>query len=161
MIRYLLPFATDANEIVQGMDTAATKGDIPMIELLLSSPLANVNGKWSRDTPLFRAGLAHNYETMKFLLEHGADPNLASRGLRSHGCIVVGWRPGDPDSIPLHVVAGFDVGGENHWVRVNEERLEEARKCCQLLLDAGSNVNAHGHCYLTPLHLSVSKNLPQ
>jgi ankyrin repeat protein len=152
--RFLLPFATDPSEIARGMDTAATKGDIPMLELLLSSPLANVNGKWSDDTPLFRAGLPHNYETMKFLLERGADPNLASRGLRSQGCVMVGWMPGDPDSTPLHAVAGFDVGGEHH-----SGSAEEARKCCQLLLDAGSNVNAQGHCYMTPLHISASKNL--
>jgi ankyrin repeat protein len=159
IIRYLVPLARDRHDFATGMDDAATQGNIPMLKLLLSSPLANVNGKYSGDTPLFRAGLPHRYETMKFLLENGADPNLASRGLRSQGCVAVGWSPNDPDSIPLHAVAGFDVGGQHHWGKVDEERLEQARKCCQLLLDAGTNVNAQGHSHQTPLHLSASRNL--
>lgn len=159
MIRYLIPLAKNPHEFASGMDTAATEGNIPMLKLLLTSPLANVNGKWSGDTPLFRAGLPHKYETMKFLLENGADPNIASRGLRSQGCVMVSWSPNDPDSIPLHAVAGFCVGGQSHWRRINEERLENARKCCQLLLDAGSNVNAQGHQHQTPLHISASRNL--
>ncbi|KAJ5369033.1 Ankyrin repeat-containing protein [Penicillium cataractarum] len=159
MIRYLIPLAKNPHDFASGMDTAATDGNIPMLKLLLTSPLANVNGKWSRDTPLFRAGLPHQYETMKFLLENGADPNIASRGLRSQGCVMVSWSPNDPDSIPLHAVAGFCVGGQRHWRRIDEERLENARKCCQLLLDAGSNVNAQGNRHQTPLHISVSRNL--
>ncbi|KAJ5151182.1 Ankyrin repeat-containing protein [Penicillium canariense] len=127
--RYLISFANDPHDFAKGLDDAATEGNIPKIELLLSSPLANVNGKWSRDTPLFRAGLSHHYDTMKFLLERGADPNIASRGLRSHGCIVVGWKLGDPDSIPLHAVAGFGVGGMRYWRSVDEARLEKAQKC--------------------------------
>lgn len=79
-IRYLIPVAKNPHDFAGGMDTPANQGNVPMLELLLRPPLANVNGKWSGDTPLFGAGLPHHYEKVDFFLRTVLIPKIALRG---------------------------------------------------------------------------------
>ncbi|KAJ5669013.1 Ankyrin repeat-containing protein [Penicillium macrosclerotiorum] len=154
----LILLVTNEREIDDALDHAASYGKTDWVKLLLTSPLANVNGR-SSDTPLFRAGLDHHLETMKLLLRRGADPNKGSVGLRSHGCVMVPHSPDDAPSFPLHAIAGFQTGGESSWGTADAARLQRARECCQVLIDAGANVNAQGLRGNTSLHISASKNL--
>ncbi|KAJ5763655.1 Ankyrin repeat-containing protein [Penicillium manginii] len=156
--RELILLVNDGREIDRALDNAASQGKIDWIDLILTSPLANVDGTGS-DTPLFRAGLDHHVEAIKLLLERGADPNKRSVGVRSHGCIIVGSPIKVDLSGPLHAVSGFNtVGLPNHY-SIDERRLEISRECAQILIDAGADVQARGLRGDTPLHLSVSRNL--
>lgn len=77
--------AMDAEKYFQGsaqiaLVDAAGRGDILRMRQLIAAG-ADVN-QVGRDgvTPLFwAAGIKHNLEGFKFLLEHGADPNIATR----------------------------------------------------------------------------------
>jgi ankyrin repeat protein len=157
-VQELLPLA-NSQELDEGMDAVASKGDVAIMKLLLSSSHVNVDCT-SNDTPLFRAALGHHLEAMKLLLDHGADPNKGSRGLRSRGCIMV-VIPREL-STPLHAVAGFDtLTGVNTRPASTKpaETQKRAQECCQLLLDAGCDPNIRGYDDNTPLHFCAGSNL--
>ncbi|KAJ5985583.1 hypothetical protein N7522_012779 [Penicillium canescens] len=157
-VQELLPLA-NPQELDEAMDAVASKGDIAMMKLLLSSSHVNVDCT-SNDTPLFSAALGHHLEAMKLLLDHGADPNKGSRGLRSRGCIMV-VSPREL-STPLHAVAGFDIlTGVNTRPASTKpaETQKRAQECCQLLLDAGCDPNIRGYDDNTPLHFCAGSNL--
>jgi ankyrin repeat protein len=158
-VQELLPRTASAQELDEVMDAVATKGDADMMKLLLTSSHVNVNGT-SNDTPLFRAALGHHFDVMKLLLDHGANPDLGSKGLRSQGCVVVGVP--EELSTPLHAVAGFDsisglIRGSSLTKRVDAQ--QRANECCQLLLNAGCDPNARGLHENTPLHFCAASNL--
>lgn len=74
-------------------------------------------------------------KTCKFLLDHGADPNVRAFNTPDfpgalHMCasaIFSGFKSGDPDKAKLL-----------------RRRREAYLKCCRLLVDAGAEVNAEG-----------------
>ena len=93
---------------------AALKGDrIPMMELLVSCG-ADVNAEWRGEFPIIFAPCeAVDPEALKWLLEHGANPNCADPNRRF------------PDTALDYVIGTY--------VR-SPERL---RACIDLLLEAG------------------------
>ncbi|OQE23945.1 hypothetical protein PENSTE_c008G08596 [Penicillium steckii] len=127
VVRELIPLASDEMEIDKALDQAATWGRTDWVDMILTSPLANVN-RIGSDAPLFRAGLDHRAEVIKLLLERGADPNSKSEGVRSHGCIMACLGQGEALSTPLHAVAGFNTVGLHNRYRIDDERLKRSRK---------------------------------
>ncbi|MCB1127197.1 MAG: ankyrin repeat domain-containing protein, partial [Verrucomicrobiae bacterium] len=138
--------ATVAPEVAQTpLHLAALRGFVSLAELLVSEG-ADVNYQWDSGhgksvTPLWRAA-QYNHEAMaRFLLEHGADPNLAGKGVL----------PNPEPSTPLTVASsasmvqlllkhGADPNADNSARLMKAIRYRQI-DVLRVLLDAGAKVN--------------------
>ncbi|HEY4364404.1 MAG TPA: ankyrin repeat domain-containing protein [Bryobacteraceae bacterium] len=87
------------------------------------------------ETPFLRAALSGDVESMRYLLEHGADPNLGTWG----------------GTTPLMAAAG--ISPEQTFVRPEPEVLAALQFC----LDHGAHVNAKNSDGLTALHGAANR----
>jgi len=148
------------NRNVKGGDYPVRKADMDSLEFIkkLVDKGADVNWRvqestWYRTvftalwvneagaTPFWRASQSSDVAVMKLLLEHGADPKIATN---------VG-------NTPLHVAAG--VG----WVEgIKYEWSKEANgEAVKLLLSLGADPNAQAQTGRTPLHGAGHKGRPE
>jgi ankyrin repeat protein len=148
------------NRNIKGGDYPVRKADMDSMEFIkkLIDKGANVNWRvqestWYRTvftalwvneagaTPFWRASQSSDVAVMKLLLEHGADPRIATN---------VG-------NTPLHVAAG--VG----WVEgITYEWSKEANvEAVKLLLSLGLDPNAQAQTGRTPLHGAGHKGRPE
>ena len=149
-----------ADEKVVELILAANKGDIKKIDLLVSQG-ADVNyiGKDSL-TPLMAAFSSLNLQGFKRLLEHGANPNVAT----SEGDSVI-WMTATGGDISKEALPFLELclqhGGDPNWVfhkLYKEEGAthfddgrpliaavilynEKAKEALKLLLNAGADIN--------------------
>ena len=145
---------------------AAEMGDHKKLQELLSSG-ADVNSRYYADTALIRAIVTKRIDTVKLLLEAGANPNLPSaQGTPLYHAVTVA---SSPDIVALLIKYGADVNlvyekGSEKWPPLNaairwtlspeSKQVEIAR----LLIKAGANLeqaNAHGG---TPLRTALDGN---
>ncbi len=139
---------------------AARRGDLAAMERLLKEGVdVNVRGKFGI-TPLFWAMAGNQPESFRFLLEHGADPNVRLHEIRE---LLIA-----EDSTLMHVLARWDDirflklalahGGDPN--AVNKERMtplfeaieadsggpagEEGMEHVRLLVEAGADINFPG-----------------
>ncbi len=97
VVEYLLDQGADANYVVRPGDKSAlifavenaqkfstSDYNLPIIKLLVLKGKANVNYRTSKGyTPLYVAGYHFGKESVKFLIEQGADPAEIERGIRA------------------------------------------------------------------------------
>jgi len=89
------------------------------------------------ETPFLRAALSGDVESMRYLLKHGADPNLGTWG----------------GTTPLMAAAGITYVPGQTFLRPEPEVLA----AIQLCLDTGANVNAANSDGLTAMHGAANR----
>jgi Ankyrin repeats (3 copies) len=135
MAKWMIENGSDVHQGGDGpLMRAALNGDrIPMMELLVSHG-ANVNAEWNGDFPiLFAACEAVDPVALKWLLDHGADPNCPKPGRRMTALdYLIGTYKRSPElplCIDLLVEAGgvtrYDVPGVLDMLRGRLDRLAE------------------------------------
>jgi hypothetical protein len=135
MAKWMIENGSDVHQGGDGpLMRAALNGDrVPMMELLVSHG-ANVNAEWNGDFPiLFAACEAVDPVALKWLLDHGADPNCPKPGRRMTALdYLIGTYKRSPElplCIDLLVEAGgvtrYDVPGVLDMLRGRLDRLAE------------------------------------
>ncbi|CAH0055072.1 unnamed protein product [Clonostachys solani] len=134
-----------------------------IVEAILKAGHADVDCFAGGYTKLFRATTAYDFETMKLLIQHGADVNKRCSGGRYENGIFSLTVDNPRGPMPIHAFAGY----EQTFARGCSD-AENAEKCLRLLLDDGADINAttdgEKHTYrgrdgnFTPLFYAVKKN---
>jgi hypothetical protein len=135
MTKWMIENGSDVHQGGDGpLMRAALNGDrIPMMELLVSRG-ANVNAEWNGDFPiLFAACEAVDPAALKWLLDHGADPNCPKPGRRVTALdYLIGTYTRSPElclCIDLLLGAGgvtrYDVPGVLDMLRGRLDQLAE------------------------------------
>jgi len=133
--KWMLENGSDVHQGGDGplMRAALNRDRVPMMELLVSHG-ADVNAEWNGDFPiLFAPCEAVNPISLKWLLEHGADPNCPKPGRQMTALdYLIGTYPRSPelrDCIELLLGAGgvtrYDVPGVLDMLRGRLDRLAE------------------------------------
>jgi uncharacterized protein len=99
----------------------------------VSANWANFDGQ----TPFLRAALSGDVALMRFLLDHGADPNLGT----------------NDGATPLMAAAGVNWVVAQTYSRPEKEYLEAAQLC----LERGANVNAANSQGFTAMHGAANR----
>ncbi|KAM0901775.1 hypothetical protein ACQ4PT_019757 [Festuca glaucescens] len=156
--RYLIDHGADplAGKIWSPLHGAAAKGNIEIVELLLSRGIdADLDS--TRGTPLHAAALYKQDCMMKFLLEHHADPNKVC----SLNYTPLSWamRTKSLECVKLLIQAGADVNfidlsGLTSLILAVQYVLPGTVKC---LLDAGANPNIPDEFGRTPIEFAASE----
>ena len=173
---------TIADDSIQ-LVLAAEKGDLGTVRRLVAEGVA-IDQPDSREssrlqTPLMRASVSGHVETVRALLEAGADVNARStdgtpltQGEKvmlyhtsaedtEEAGVALGWtalhlaaRADEPEVIEVLLEAGADVEAETLFKArpIHTAVDAESANALRLLLDAGANVNARGSSKATPLH---------
>jgi ankyrin repeat protein len=133
--KWMLENGSDVHQGGDGplMRAALNRDRVPMMELLVSHG-AGVNAEWNGDFPiLFAACEAVNPVSLKWLLDHGADPNCPKPDRQTTALdYLIGTYPRSPelgDCIDLLLHAGgvtrYDVPGVLDMLRGRLDRLAE------------------------------------
>ncbi len=155
--------ATQFNPMVMNIFKAVEVGDIPCLQMLLPNDDINARDRFGH-TPLHWACLKGQLDTVKWLIEKGANINARS------DCI-----PGENAGIyPIHCAAEsgsveivkllLKKGAKIDAKKSNGETplviaVDKGRQhLVEVLLEAGANVNLRGQSSITPLHIAVTRN---
>ncbi|OAA56713.1 Ankyrin repeat-containing domain protein [Niveomyces insectorum RCEF 264] len=139
--------------------------DAESVEAVLRTGHATVDSFCGGKTLLFKAAALHDADTMRILLQYGADPNTRCKGSRFDYDDTVSlecYAPRGPTA--LHAFAGYDEGRKIY----DEEGKRQAEACLRLLLEHGGDLsattdgdtdgsNSRLDANFTPLHYAVQK----
>ncbi|CAI6097695.1 unnamed protein product [Clonostachys chloroleuca] len=136
-----------------------------IIEAVLKAGHVDVDCFAGGSTKLFKATTDYDFETMKVLIQHGANVNQRCSGDPYGNEDIISLEIDNPRGpMPIHAFAGY----EQSFSRGCSD-LENAKKCLRLLLDNGADINAttdgEKHTYrgrdgnFTPLYYAVKKNI--
>ena len=117
--------------IDKGADVNARTKEVPPIRRWIM-PLGDLSWvDFTGQTPFLRAALSGDVTVMRLLLDHGADPNIATLA----------------GTTPLMAAAGVNWVGGQTYVESKGNLLEAVRLC----VDKGADVNAKNSMGLTPV----------
>src|SRR5579864_173424 len=121
---------------------AIRKRDLAEIETILKKDdsLVNVKGIGGA-TPVMYAAIHGSEDCVRFLLEHGADPNVRNGA----GATALMWAAGDPGKVRLLLARGAQVNVASEDGRTPlmiAAHYQDAAASARLLLEAGADVNA-------------------
>jgi ankyrin repeat protein len=129
------------------LQIAAFKGDIPMIEFLLSRrPDVHHGNSWQRGPPVEWAAQRGHLEAVQLLLDHGSSPSFALIGASSTGQVhIIKYLLGKYPSI---VDRDYEKAYQLHKYVTGQRALLLATRACHLetmtiLVQAGANPS-HG-----------------
>jgi ankyrin repeat protein len=152
-VREMMPYLK-REDLNQALCWAATSGKTEVVELLLASPDTSVDDPGYSATPLFLAASGHHFDIMRSLLRRGADPNRRSANINRNGgmhSVCSFANTAEDGSTPLHAICGASCRSS----RTSDD--DAAKKCFQLLLEAGCDINPNDVAGKTPLHYSVTQ----
>ena len=138
---------------------AASKGDIEEVRKFLAQGIKIDIRDESQNAPLHRAATFGQVEVAKFLLEQGANPNIQGMfGFTPLNCTMGGRSAPSvkKELVILLLRYHADPNGSNFDGRVAlMDSAELSLDICNLLIDAGANVNAQSRNGETPLLLAA------
>ena len=118
MAKWMIENGSDVHQGGDGpLMRAALNGDrIPMMELLVSYG-ADVNAEWHGDFPIIFAPCeAVDPQALKWLLDHGANPNCDNRPMRGTALdYVIGTYARSPERLSACIDVLLDAGGTTRY----------------------------------------------
>ena len=147
-VRMFIPFLT-FDGLSKALAWAAGRGRTDAVLTILDSPLIDVNKMVGSKTPFYLASHAHDIQSMRKMLDMGADVTIKSNSIfEKHGIRCIG--PEDELKFsPLHVYASTCRKGLKN-------SLPETLKGFRMLLDAGCDINEYDGLGRTPFQLVLS-----
>lgn len=142
----------NVEEMHQAMHWAAENGRSSIVELILQQPGIDVNVKLEGETALLLACKRVDLNTIRLLINGGADPTLL------HGQVVEGPEPHFPtrDTRPTTIRSNNRRYTVLHTLcrvsLVGRKAESEAAECVKVLAQAGADVHARDDTGLTALH---------
>ncbi|MEI8289074.1 MAG: ankyrin repeat domain-containing protein [Verrucomicrobiota bacterium] len=144
-VSLLLSFGANPNATNSGgrypIDWAATSGHLPVVELL-SDKTSN-----DQNITLFLAVQQQQVSVVKFLLEHGANPNIHFPAGNSEAPLHIAARLGNVEAAKLLLAHGAHVNEleQNGWTPLQCAVSGTSKGMIELLFTNGASVqNAHG-----------------
>jgi hypothetical protein len=137
-------FKTDQEKRIKAFRKAIGRNDIDGIKQGLADGLA-INGMFpSRDeTPLFRAVVTRATESVKYLLEAGADANFAQKDGIS--CLIRAAGDGSAEIVPLLLAHGAKLDArvrDSEWTALHAAASNGRGSIVKMLLEAGMDAGA-------------------
>lgn len=156
----LLPFIKDLKVVHHALASAARGRRPNVVARILRHPGVDVNAAPRGNTPLFLACGANDAESVKILLQAGADPNLDCVGDSDvyYGGGPPAVREGEAASrrfTCLHRLCGLGPQRSLYRLTSREGRAAAQREIFFLLLEAGVDINQREPAGSTPLHCAV------
>jgi cytohesin len=158
-IHEMMPFL-QPKDVNLALIWAAEQGKVSVVDLILKSPYISLDGLDQSYSALFLASSGRHLEVMRSLLQAGANPNGRSKGVRHEPyASPLTPVPTSQDTVralgstPLHALCGMR---QNSRRRQNDR--ESVKKCFDLLLAAGCDINAINSEHRTALHYSISRS---
>lgn len=155
-VREMVPYLK-TEDLNQALCWASKSGKVEIVDFLLSLPDVTADPPEQPDTPLFLAVSGLHSDVVNSLLENGADPKKISenvgymQGYTIHDLL----ERGKTGPSPLHAICAYSR--QTYSREGDEETAKNLKKCFQLLLKYGCNIDAIDRHGKTPLHHSVSK----
>ncbi|SPO01786.1 uncharacterized protein DNG_04459 [Cephalotrichum gorgonifer] len=155
-VNIFLPFLEDLTAVHHALSSAAKAGQAKVVARILEYPGVDVNSKIRGKTALFLACGCPDAETVRILLQAGADPNI-NREDRPHDIQVThrtrrpGW--GNATFNCMHQLCGSAAGIED------EGAPEVQREIFSLLIQAGTGIHQRCISGMTPLHYAANTSV--
>jgi ankyrin repeat protein len=140
------------SDAIEQLMSACSRGNTELAGQLVRQG-ANVNGRGKAgDTPLTDAVRMNRAAVVRFLLDNGADPNLAD-GLGDPPLLIAAktWKKVDMLKLLLEKGADPNVGGQLENTPLIETARWGGTELVTLLLAHGADVNKRGGLETTPL----------
>ncbi|PKS04904.1 hypothetical protein jhhlp_008269 [Lomentospora prolificans] len=139
-----LSFIKDIDVVHGALAWAAMEGNSKVVARILQYPGVDVNAKVRGDTPLFRACGAQDLDSVRILLQAGADPKITCESDQGEfsggmGVVYLGQKYAPPEYTCLHQLCGL-TRATRYWAG-DDETADVAGKIFSLLLEAGIDVH--------------------
>ena len=137
------------------IQTAARRGNLKEVERQLALGVnANSRHFFTQDTPLIEAAYNGHVETVKLLIDRGADVNL--KGEAWYGPLHAAAMGGHVEVVKLLLGNGADVNIFHHDKPLHYAAKNGHIEVAEMLLARGADINAKGMSEQTPLGNTVS-----
>ena len=144
-VRVFIPYL-DSYGLSKALCWATGHGRTDVVLAILESPVVDVNKIIDGKTPIHIAAHARDIQSMRKLLDLGADTNIkCNADFGNHGIRAISLN-NEPKSSPLHVYATSCRRG------LTDASLSDTLRGFQMLLEAGCDVNGFDESGLTPFH---------
>lgn len=175
-----LKHINDINTVHRALAWAANRGRAKVVERILQHPGVDVNCKVRGDTPLFLACGQSDVDTIRILLQNGADSSINCEGsggeferharptsmdepqLNCLHQLCKSWHrsvdvsPGLADILNLLVESGADINQRCPRGRTPLHNASRSPGLTRMLISAGADAKAADELGMTPLHLAIS-----
>ena len=148
-------------ELYDILNKAAMHGYIGCIKVLLEAGVDVNCENNSFSFPLLKAAFGYQRETLKFLLEKGANVNQIAHVNKTKTALSHAVDNDDHECLDVLLKAGADVNivYENGATILNKAAWSRSISCINLLLQAGADVNEVDSYHNTPLIVAAEYNI--